>query len=144
MVCMKELKFKQEKFCQAYIEYADATKAYRAVYQVEGRSVNAVQVEAHRLSKEPHIAARIQELKQMHAERHKLTVDDLLVELEEARQVARDQEKPQAAAMVAATMGKAKMLGFDKQLIDITSSDGTLNKPTIIELVAPNIESTDQ
>lgn len=80
----------------------------------------------------------------MHAERHKLTVDDLLVELEEARQVARDQEKPQAAAMVAATMGKAKMLGFDKQLIDITSSDGTLNKPTIIELVAPNVESTDQ
>ena len=141
---MKELKFKQEKFCKAYIEYADATKAYRSVYDVEGKNANATQVEAHRLSKEPHIVARIQELKEMHAERHKLTVDDLLKELEEARQVALTGEKQQPAAAVAATMGKAKMLGYDKQIIDLTSSDGTMaSKPTMIELIAPNVESKD-
>ncbi|MWQ13254.1 terminase small subunit, partial [Glaesserella parasuis] len=35
---------------------------------------------------------------------------------------------------------KAKLLGLDKQVIDHTSSDGSL-LPTVIELVAPN-EST--
>jgi len=34
------------------------------------------------------ITARVSELQAVHAERHKLTVDDLLCELEEARQAA--------------------------------------------------------
>lgn len=138
---MKELTFKQEKFCKLYIEYADATRAYRAAYDIEGSNDNTSQVSACRLMKEKHIAARIQELKKMHAERHNITVDYLIKELEEARQAGLEFEN--ASAMVSATMGKAKLLGLDKQLIDITSSDGTLNKPTIIELVAPNVESTD-
>ncbi|MDP0316572.1 terminase small subunit, partial [Glaesserella parasuis] len=84
------------------------------------------------------ITARIEELQAEHIERHKLTVDDLLDELEVAREKAL--ERGQLSVAVSATMGKAKLLGLDKQVIDHTSSDGSL-RPTVIELVAPN-EST--
>lgn len=68
-------------------------------------------------------------------QRHNVTVDSLLAELEEARQ-ALSAETPQSSAAVAATMGKAKLVGLDKQIIDHTSSDGTMaTKPTTIRLV---------
>lgn len=70
-----------------------------------------------------------------------ITLETLLAELEEARQAAsgREGEKPQAAAMVAATMGKAKLLGLEApSKIDHLSSDGSCaTQPTRIELVAP-------
>ena len=55
---------------------------------------------------------------------HELTVADILRELEEARTMAATGERPQPAAMVAATMGKAKLLGMltDKQ--ELTGKDG--------------------
>ena len=46
---------------------------------------------------------------------------DLILELEEARKAALKAETPQSSAAVAATMGKAKMLGFDKQIIELTT-----------------------
>ena len=70
-----------------------------------------------------------------------MTVDDLIEELEEARQAGFEFES--ASAMVSATMGKAKLLGLDKQLIDITSNGDSINRPSIIQLVAPNESSTD-
>ena len=45
-----------------------------------------------------------------------VTVESLTAELEEARQVAKDNNS--AAPMVAATMGKAKLYGLDKQIIE--------------------------
>lgn len=47
------------------------------------------------------------------AQEAQITLKTLIEELEEARQVAMLQEKPQAAAMVAASMGKAKLLGLE-------------------------------
>jgi len=42
----------------------------------------------------------------------KITLDDLMTELNDARLTAK--ENGQASAMVAATMSKAKLLGLDK------------------------------
>lgn len=42
----------------------------------------------------------------------RLTLDDLLDQLEQARQIAIEERKP--SAMIAATMSKAKLLGLDK------------------------------
>ena len=42
----------------------------------------------------------------------KVTIDDLMTELDDARLTAKD--NGQASAMVAATMSKAKLLGLDK------------------------------
>lgn len=43
-----------------------------------------------------------------------MTVASLIAELEEARQVGKD--RGQASAMAAATMGKAKLAGLDREL----------------------------
>ena len=42
----------------------------------------------------------------------KMSIDDLMTELDDARLTAKD--KGQASAMVTATMSKAKLLGLDK------------------------------
>ena len=102
---------------------------------------NSLHVEASRLLSSPMVSLRVLELKADHRERHNMTVDDLIKELEEARQMGADTES--ASAMVSATMGKAKLLGLDKQLIDITSNGDSLNKPSIIQLVAPDVTSSN-
>ena len=58
-----------------------------------------------------------------------VTVEDLLIELEEARQIGIDTKS--AAPMVAATMGKAKLMGLDKQIIE---HRGNVDQPLVIEL----------
>ena len=40
-----------------------------------------------------------------------LTIDDLIAELDEARQIAKDNANP--TAMISATMSKAKICGLD-------------------------------
>lgn len=41
-----------------------------------------------------------------------MTVDDLIKELDEAREIAKENGNP--TAMISAVMGKAKLLGLDK------------------------------
>ena len=139
---MSELRnFKHEKFCQFFIETGNASEAYRRAFPDNTMKDNSLHVEASRLLNSPTVSLRVSELRGEHRERHMMTVDDLIKELEEARQVGLDTES--ASAMVQATMGKAKLLGLDKQLIDITSNGDSLNKPSIIQLVAPNEPSSN-
>lgn len=51
-------------------------------------------------------------------ERFMVTVESLLEELEEARTAALGAATPQCGPAVAATMGKAKLCGLDKQIIE--------------------------
>lgn len=115
---------KQEKFCQLYIELGNASEAYRQSYSAGKMKPEAVHVQAARLQDNPKIALRIIELQAEHAQRHRVTVDDLLVELEEARRAALSAETVQASAAVTATMGKAKLLGFDKQIVEVAGKNG--------------------
>lgn len=127
---------KQERFCQLYIELGNASEAYRQSYDVKKMKAEAVHVNACKLLDSTKVALRVAELQAGHVRRHNLTVDHLLAELEEARQAALMAETAQASAAVGATMGKAKLLGFDKQVVDHQSSDGSMTpKPTIIALV---------
>jgi hypothetical protein len=63
----------------------------------------------------PKVSLRVKELKERALKRFDITVDDLIAELEEAREVAK--LSSQSSAMVSATMGKGKLLGLvtDKQ-----------------------------
>jgi len=123
---------KQEKFCQLYIELGNASEAYRQAYDASKMKPETINTKAKELLNNGKITVRIEELKAEHKERHNITVDDLIAELEEARQIAKDPAKPQPAAMVSATMGKAKILGFDKQVVELSGKDGkpieTINK----------------
>lgn len=133
---MASLTIKQEAFCQAYIETGNASEAYRKAYAADKMKPEAIHVQASKLLDNPKIALRVSELQGEIKERHNVTVDSLILELEEARRAALTAETPQSSAAVAATMGKAKLVGLDKQVIDHTSSDGSMsNKPTTIRLV---------
>jgi len=118
---------KQEKFCMLYIELGNASEAYRQSYDAEDMQESTVNRSAHELLENRKITARLERLRNEHKQAHKMTVADLLAELEEARQAALGAENPQSSAAVAATMGKAKILGMDKQVIDHTSSDGSMS-----------------
>lgn len=96
----------------AYVETGNASEAYRRSYNAEKMKPETVNRTAKELLDNPKIAARLAELKAAHVERHEITVDDLIRELEEARSIAMAGERQQPAAMVAASMGKAKLLGL--------------------------------
>lgn len=135
---------KQESFCQKYIELGNASEAYRQSYDADDMNTNTVNRKAKELLDNGKITARVEQIKREHKKRHNMTIDDLLLELEEARQAALGAENPQSSAAVAATMGKAKILGLDKQVIDHTSSDGSMAPmPTRIEIVAPSIKKDE-
>ena len=118
---------KQDNFCRLYIELGNASEAYRQAYDADDMNDNVVGVKAHELLNNGKITVRLNQIRSEHMKRHNLTVGDLLKELEEARQAALGAENPQSSAAVAATMGKAKLLGLDKQVIDHQSSDGSMS-----------------
>ena len=117
---------KQEAFVRAYIETSNASEAYRRAYDSSKMKPESVNESASRLLADVKITARLAELREPIMQRHNVTVDSLVFELEEARQAALSAETPQSSAAVAATMGKAKLCGLDKQVIDLMSSDGSM------------------
>lgn len=121
---------KQEKFCLVYLETGNASEAYRQAYDAQSMKPETVNKRASELLDNGAIAGRLEELRAPIIAKAQLTVEDLLKELEEARRLALDTEAP--APAVSATMGKAKLLGLDKQVIDHTSSDGSLGPTRII------------
>jgi phage terminase small subunit len=121
------LTIKQETFCQKYIETGNASEAYRQAYNSKGKT-EVVAPEASRLLATPKVAARVAELREAVTKAHGVTVSSLIAELEEARQVGAKRE--QAAAMVAATMGKAKLAGIDKD----AGEEGAEAQPVKVEV----------
>lgn len=123
---------KQEAFCLAYLETGNASEAYRTAYDAENMKPETVNRKAKELLDHGKISARLAELREPIMERHSITVDSLLAELEEARQLALQEGQP--SAMVSATMGKAKITGKDKQLIEHSGEIKTA--PPVIQILA--------
>jgi len=117
-----------EAFVQKWHETGNKSQAYRYAFP---ESVNwkdsTVHPRASTLSKETKVLARFKELQQESADNHGITVKSLLDELDEARTIALGAEKPQTAAAVSATMGKAKLCGMDKQVIEHKGAVSHLN-----------------
>lgn len=132
---------KMEKFCLAYVETANAAESYRIAYNTEKMAEKTIQREGYNLLQRPQIQERLEELRGQVMDRHQITVDTLLMELEEARRLALMTKK--AAAAVTATMGKAKLLGLDKQIVEVTGKDGgdikTTSTVTVSEKVMNSI-----
>lgn len=115
---------KQEAFALAYVETGNASEAYRRSYNAGSMKPEVVANKASALLKKGDVRVMVERLQAAHVERHEITVDDLLRELEEARIAASGGEKPQAAAMVAATLGKAKLLGMLTDKMEHSGKDG--------------------
>lgn len=103
---------KQEQFARLYVETGNASEAYRQAYNTDNMKPETVTNEAYKLLQDPDISAMVDGLKEEARQRHAVTVDDLLSELEQARAAALAAPTPQSSAAVSATMGKAKMLGL--------------------------------
>jgi phage terminase small subunit len=109
---------KHERFAQGLAKGLTQVEAYEeAGYKPDTGA-------AARLSVNVSLKARVAELQERGAIRAEITVADLILELEEARKAAVSADNPQSSAMVAATMGKAKLLGFitDKVKADVNVS----------------------
>lgn len=128
------LRPKQEDFCLRYVELGNASEAYRASYNCSRMKPESVNRLAFAMLQNVKIASRLEELRAEAAKRNEITVDSLMDELEEARQLALQMANP--AAMVSATMGKAKITGFDKKILQHQNPDGSaINPITRIEIV---------
>lgn len=113
---------KQENFCLAYIETGNASEAYRTAYDTAKMKPESINRKAKELLDNGKITARVNELQQDIRTKHDITVMMLLDELEAARLKALNADTPQASAAVAATMGKARLTGLDKVLVDLTGN----------------------
>ena len=129
-----KLTIKQEAFARAYVETGNASEAYRRAYNAENTKQEIVAVRACELLAHSKVSVMVKKLKDEIANRHEITVDRLVNELEEARLAALGAENPQSAAAVAATMGKAKILGMDKQILDLKSSDGSMSPRAALDI----------
>lgn len=129
---------KQEKFCQLYIELGNASEAYRQAYDCLNMKPETIKRKAQELLENGTITATfIREIKESHQQRHNITIDNLLGKLERIYNEAMDRDTPQFSSAVNAVMGQAKILGLDKQVVDHTSSDGSMRLlPTLKELFA--------
>ena len=133
-----KLTIKQERFVQAYIETGNASEAYRRAYDADGMKPESIQVKACELLQNGKVAVRLAALQAKAEKRHAITVDDILRELEEARTMAATLDRPQVNAMVAASMGKAKLLGLEVNKTEITGKDGAPLAPPVFNISFEN------
>lgn len=121
-----ELKPRQQKFVDEFIaNQGNATKAAISA----GYSEKYAGANADKLLKNTKIDVAIKERRIEHKERNNVTIDSLVAELEEARLKALAAETPQSSAAIAATLGKAKLLGIGKQIeTDIALKQAELDR----------------
>lgn len=120
----------QEKFCHAFVETGNASESYRRGYKTENMNDNSIARKAHDVLHNVNVTARIAALRETHTKRHGITVDTLLEKLNRVYEVAMDTgtgdtpRPAQAAAATGAVMAQAKLLGLDKQLIELSGEIG--------------------
>jgi len=119
---------KQADFVRLYFELGNASEAYRRAYNSTGKP-NTLHRKANDLLKHPLIKAEVQKMQQDAIKRNEVTIDSVLLELEDARQTAK--QSGNASAMVSATMGKAKLLGL---VVDKSESNTKLLTPPIFNV----------
>jgi len=113
-----KLTAKQAAFVAEYLIDLNATQAaIRAGYSEKTANV----IGPENLAK-PCISEAIAEVQGKRFKRLEVTADSLVIELEEAR--ANAIASNQNSAAVAATMGKAKLLGIGMEKVELTGKDG--------------------
>ena len=147
---------KQEKFCQLYIELGNASEAYRQSYDCSKMQTSTINTKAKELLKNGPITVRIEELQQEHRQRHNLTVDNIIADLQEYRDICMGRKpltittvvknaqegtaqsvntecfvfEPTGANKVLELLGKH--LGMFKDRVDVTSGGNAL--PAVINI----------
>ena len=108
---ISNLTLKQEKFCREFILTGNQSEAYRRAYRADSMLSKTVHECASRLMKNRKVAARVQELQKEAQQEYRQSRDDLLRELDKNREMAL-MNVGNVGTMNAATMGKARLLGY--------------------------------
>lgn len=130
---------KAEEVAKKYIQCHNKTEAWKSVYDKNNtHSRDSAKTRAYIFFKKDYVQEYVRKYQERAMKKHDITIEKLIIELEEARQLAllgADNARPSANAAVAATMGKAKICGLDKQIVDHVSSDGSMS-PTKVMIEA--------
>jgi phage terminase small subunit len=115
-------------------EYLIDLNATQAAIRAGYSEKTAQAIGAENLTK-PLIAEAISEAQETRHKRLTVTADSLVMELEEAR--ANAIASNQNSAAVAATMGKAKLLGIGSDKVELTGKDGgAIQTSVVVEFVS--------
>ena len=106
---------KQENFCLKYVEFGDASKAYRAVYNVINMKSATANRKAKELMDNGKIRSRIAELRAPAAAAAKVTLEQHLNELQRLRDIAINTNQMSAAITAEISRGKASGLYVEKR-----------------------------
>lgn len=123
---MSDLTPQREAFARAIAKGGTQADAYREAFPGSKKwKDNSVHIAASKLMADAKVTLRVDELRAKVVAKVVLTVENLIAELEEARAAALTAgPSPQSSAAVAATMGKAKLLGLDKQVVELSGPGG--------------------
>lgn len=135
---------KHERFARSYTKHGIGRQAYseagyRSRMPATPRQSAPVDACAARLLKHARVIDRIRELRAAMGKRADVTEESLLDELEEARISAA--ENNQSGAMVAATMGKAKLTGLvvDRKEVGQPGDFERMNETELRAFIAANL-----
>lgn len=118
---------KQEDFLRAYLKSRNPKDAYKQAFDVKSMSDQQCAVEGNKLLQHPKITLRLRASAEKVQERTGVTIESILAELEEARQMAKMKEN--AGHMAQATMGKAKVSGLVVDRTEVKKVDDFDNMP---------------
>lgn len=121
---------KQEKFAELIASGEGQSEAYRKAYDAQAMNDNVISVEASKLMANPKITLRIKELREPVINKTHKTLENLLAELDELKQAA--MAKEQYSTAVNAVMGQAKLLGLDKNIVELGNKDDKSLKIAIL------------
>ena len=127
---------KHEKFCQVWHETGNKSEAYRQSHPIAAKwKDKTIHNRASELSQQGEIIGRLEQIKKEGLDAHGVTVGSLIKELEACREIALGLGNPQTSAAINAIMGKAKLVGLDKVIIEqkIIESDKASNRHFIDE-----------
>lgn len=126
---------KQHTFVHEYLKDQNCTKAaIRAGY-----SESTARQQGSRLLTDPRVLAAVRAGQQKAAKKAEVTVDSLMAELEQARQLALKEK--QASAAVTATMGKGKLAGL---LVEKHKHSGAIGTYNLKDLSDDDLDRLEQ
>lgn len=118
---------KREAFARYYVELGCAAQAYRAAFDAAAMAPKTVRNKASELLAREDVGGMVDAIRAELAQRHGVTLDTLLMELEATRLSAMAGDRPQVGAAIQAIMAKAKLLGFlDKRTDDAPRDMGKM------------------
>lgn len=107
---------RKKRFAELWVEYGNDARAHKDAGFMPHANDVTHRKKGCQMRKHPQVAAYIKELQAEHAEANKVRVEDLLKQLDAAYVLAMREKRP--SAMVSAVMGKARITGHDKQIVE--------------------------